>query len=463
MLLRGFVGGLLVLVGSLTTTTLPASTPIMKVELLIALRESEAGRMAGLTLVMVGLGLLAASWLSLCRHAAEVGEDAVVLVRSSVLVWTAPLLLAPPLFSRDGWSYAAQGAIASAGASPYDVGPAVLKGPIVQAVDPRWMDTIAPYGPVPLWLGSLGADITGNPWVLVIGHRLVALVGLVLLAWAVPRLARWTGTNPALASAIVLVSPLMVTNGIGGLHNDLLMVGLMAAALVVAVERGWVAGAAVAGASAAVKAPGGLVCVAIVLVSLPVAATVVDRLRRTAAVGAVSVGTLLALGLVTGIGSGWVSALGVPGSVVTPISLTGMADSLFGSDFVRPLGTLVSLVLAAWVTLRRPTGDRAEALRSIALVMGVAVVLSPVVHLWYLLWAMPFIAALRLPRVGLAGLLAASVAFGLAAPLDSSLHGAYLAILWGSLILTGLVVLLLLTRRSRERIERIVSAEWIPA
>lgn len=454
------MGSVLVLVGGLIVSTLPPSTWLMRQDLLLDLRGAEAGRMLGLTVVLVGLGILAAEWLSLCRHVAladgEDRADALHLVRYAVVVWSAPLVLAPPLFSRDGWSYAAQGMLAHLGISPYEHGPGVLRGPVVEAVDPRWMDTITPYGPVPLVAGDFAAGLTGNPWVLVVGHRLVALAGLVLLAWAVPRLAAWTDVNPALASAVVLASPLMLANGVGGLHNDLLMVGLMAAALVVAAERGWVAGAVLGGLAAAVKLPGGLVCVGVALVTLPLAAPLLQRVRRLAGIAAVSVGTLLGLGVVTGLGSGWIAGLTVPGTVTTPLSVMAMLG-------IRNVGTVVAGVVVVVVALRWRTGERDRALRAVALVVGVTVVLGPVVHLWYLLWVVPFLATMRLPRVAMAGLLAGSTVFGLVAPMDSSLHEAYLAIVLGSLLIALLVPLLLLTRRSRARIERIVSAEWIPA
>ena len=48
------------------------------------------------------------------------------------------------------------------------------------------------------------------------------------------------------------------------------------------------------------------------------------------------------------------------------------------------------------------------------------------------------------------------------APLDSSLHGAYLTIVLGSMFVALLVPVLLLTRRGRERIRHIVEAEWLP-
>lgn len=477
MLTRGVVGGVLVLLGGLVVSALPASSPILDADLLAGLRATTVGRMAGLGLVLLGLGLLAAAWLALCRSVAgaegPARDVALGMVRRATVLWSVPLLPAPPLFSRDGWSYAAQGMLVHVGWSPYDNGPGVLTGPITEAVDPRWMWTPAPYGPLPLMFGGLGADLTGNPWVLVVGHRLVALIGLALLAWAVPKMARWTGANPALASAVVLASPLMIANGVGGLHNDLLMVGLMAAALVAAVEHGWVAGAVLGGLAAAVKLPGGLICVLVVLVALPAGALLVDRLRRLFLVAAVSVGTLVGTGVLWGLGVGWIQALSVPASLDTLLSaptLVGQVldwgSAALGSgldpttfrDLVRGLAMVALLVIAGWLALRRPTGDAPDAVRGAALLVGASLLLSPVVHLWYLLWLTPFLGALRLPRVGTVAVLGVSVLGGLVAPLDSSLHGAYLAIMVGAMSVAALTTILLLTRRSRERVRHIADA-----
>ena len=481
VLLRGFLAGVLVLLGGLVVSALPRSSHPLRSDLLVALREAEAGRMLGLAVVLLGLGLLAGQWLSLCRHVAQArGEeldDALSLVRHAAVVWSAPLLLAPPLFSRDGWSYAAQGMLAHLGLSPYEHGPGVLSGPILQAVDPRWRHTEAPYGPVSLFFGDVVAGTTGNPWMLVIAHRCLALLGLAMLAWALPRLARHTGANPALASAVVLLSPLMLAHGVGGLHNDLLMVGVMAVALVVGLERSWMAGCLLGGLAAAVKLPGGLVCLAIVLASLPAAAPLADRVRRLGAGAVLSVVALLGAGMLTGLGSGWVHGLGVPGTVVTPLSpvpmLGGALDWTVGRligtdpatflDLARLLGTLATMVVLVALALRWRTGDAASAVRVLALATGLTVVLGPVVHLWYLLWVVPFVALLRLSRLGAAALMAVSTLAGLVAPLDSSLHGAYLAIVLGSMLVAALTPVLLLTRRARRRLERIAAARWLPA
>ncbi|SEC35461.1 alpha-1,6-mannosyltransferase [Nocardioides exalbidus] len=474
-----------VLLGGLVVATIPPSAAVAAVDLLQVLRGSQWGRMAGLVVVLVGLGMLASAWLQLCRESARADERdqgaMLARVRNTTVLWSLPLLVAPPLFSRDGWSYAAQGMLAHRGISPYDygpwslVGPRSIPGPLTEGVDPRWMATPAPYGPVPLIGGDVASGFTADPWLLVVAHRAMALVGLVLLAWAVPRLARWCGANPALASCLVLASPLMVSNGIAGLHNDLLMVGLMAAALVVAREHHWAAGAVLGGLAAGVKLPGGLVCVAVVLVTLPAAATVAVRLRHTARVGVVAVAALVLPGVVWGLGIGWLGALAVPGTVNTPLSIPtvvggwfdlvsqliglGTPDETF-LDIVRLVAQVGIVVVTAWVLLTRPTGDRREAVRSLALVMAATVALSPVVHLWYFLWFVPFVAVLRLGRGATAALVALSLVSGLVAPMDSSLHGAYLAIVIGSLVVAAAAALLLITRRARERLAGIATDEW---
>ncbi|RLV54967.1 DUF2029 domain-containing protein [Aeromicrobium phragmitis] len=474
MLARGFVGSCLVLLGGLVVSPLPGSTPLLDLEPLAALRSQLPGRMAGLVVVLAGLGLLATAWLSLCRAVAHATDSlsGVRAARTASIVWTLPLLIAPPLFSRDGWSYAAQAVMTHVGASPYRFGPNVLSGPILEAVDPRWMATLTPYGPLPLLAGAAFAAVVTGPWQLVIAHRLVALVGLVLLAWALPRFATWAGTSPALSSAAVLASPLMLANGVGGLHNDLLMAGLMAAALVVAVERGWWYGAVLGGLAAAVKLPGGMVCIGVALVTLAAGAPWSTRVRRLAGTAFVSVGTLVVLGVVGGLGVGWIDALSVPGTVNTPLSvptvLGGALDATAGRlldlpdaafrDTLRTVGMVGALAFAAWVALRWPTGSRERALAATAAVAGLMVLLSPVVHLWYLLWVVPFAAALRLHRAARIGLYAVGVIGGLAAPLDSSLHGAYVAIILGCMTAAGMLALALLTPRSRQRLDQIVAS-----
>ena len=456
MIYRGALGYVLVLLGGLVTSVLPASSAVAEAPVVGALRATMPGRILGLVVVVVGLGLATAAWFQLVRYVGAGERPAAtaqvraadarrreLLVRRCTMAWAAPLLLAPAMFSRDGWSYAAQGELTRLGLSPYRWTPAILEGPIVEAVDPRWMDTPTPYGPVPLVWGALGAMLSDGPWFLVVAHRVLALAGLAMLAYAVPRLASWARRDTALASALVLPSPLMMAHGVAGLHNDLLMVGLMALALVVAIEHSWVAGAVLGGLAAAVKLPGGLVCIGVVLVSLPLLASPAQRLRRTGAVAVLAVGTLLLVGSAAGVGAGWVHALGVPGEVRTPLSATTQVGQLLdwvlsslGIDVlgdralrvVRALGSLVALLLAVHVGLRGRTGVPAAAVRAVALVMAGVLALSPVVHPWYVLWCLPLLATCHLSRRGAGAVLHLSWLLGLIAPLDSSLEGAGRAI-----------------------------------
>ncbi|GAB3989466.1 polyprenol phosphomannose-dependent alpha 1,6 mannosyltransferase MptB [Nocardioides marmoraquaticus] len=443
MLSRGLTGSVLVLLGSLPLAVLDGTT---------------AGRMAALVVVLAGLGLVGSAWLELCAGA-SLGEVSLRRVHAATALWTLPLLPAPPLFSNDGWSYAAQGALTSLGVSPYVWTPSLLSGsPLGDAVDPVWQTTPAPYGPLTLQLGGLAAGVTQDPYLLVLAHRAVALVGVALLAWALPRLAVWSGVDGTRASALVLPSPILLAHGVGGLHNDVLVVGLVAAALVVARDRGWVAGAVLVGAATAVKAPGLLGGVGVVLLTLPVAAPLLTRLARGAAVAGVAVGVTVAVGVPSGLGVGWVHALGVPGTFTTPLSLTSVLGAGLGvQPALRTLGLVVATGVVLAVALRAPTGRPAPAVRATALAIGAVLLLGPVVHLWYLLWLLPLLAVLRLGPRPTWLLVAVGLVGGVAAPLDSSLHGLYLVVVVGTALAVAVATLLLVLDPHRTRVRELVS------
>lgn len=432
LLIRGFLGSLTVLLGGLVTSSIPADGWFAKLDLVDALRQSPSGRMLGLAVVVGGLGELTACWLRLLRYVRD-NEAGVPRVVVAAFVWVLPLLVAPPLFSRDGWSYAAQGYLKGHGLSPYIWTPNILSGPLLEAVDVRWMNSPAPYGPIPLMWGGFAAQATSDPWLLVLAHRGFSLVGLALLAWSVPRLARHLGRDPGLAAWLVLPGPFMLAHGIGGLHNDVVMVGLMAVALVVTVEHSSVYGAMVGGLAAATKIPGGFVCVGVVLVSLAAGSTLGDRLRRLTGVGLIAVGTLVGTGIVAGLGVGWLHALDVPTTVSTPLSLSTVLGGLIGGlgvpgalSGVRVLGTLLGLAIAAWLALKADTGTKA--ISAAAYVLLAVTALSPVVHPWYALWCIPLLGAAALSERWTSAVVAASILLALSAPLDSSLQGAWVHI-----------------------------------
>ena len=436
-MVRGVVGSVVVAVASLVTSVVPPSSWVATLPITGDLRNSLPGRMIGLTFMVAGLGLIAWAWLT-------VGRQVMAGLRPPLLrmaaYWSAPLLLIPPLFSRDAWSYAAQGALVAKGYNPYDVGPGVLSGHIVEAVDPMWMQTPAPYGPLPLAYGGLVAHLTMDPYRLMLAHRLLAVLGIVLIAWAVPRLATACRVDPTFAIWLVVLNPMLITHGIGAAHNDVLMLGLACSAFALALTGRWGTAAVVAGAAAAVKLPGGLVVIAIAAVMSPLAGRAL-RFASLVIAGAVSVLTLVTIGELTGVGSGWMSALDVPGLVRSPFSianLVGMAASgvlqWLGDDsaaqqalqIVRLVGMIVAVSLIAVLSLRSSIHHAA---RAVGIALLAVVLLGPSAHDWYFLWCLPFLAVARPGRRLITTITAVSLVFTIAAPLNSSLRGATIPIL----------------------------------
>jgi alpha-1,6-mannosyltransferase len=412
--------------------------------------------MTGLAFMVFGLGLMVWAWL-------EVGREVLAGVRHRLIrltvLWSLPLLLAPPLFSRDAWSYAAQGALVARGFDPYSVGPGALSGRVVEAVDPMWMNTPAPYGPLPLAYGGLAAHLTDNPYVLMLAHRALALLGIVLIAWAVPKIAVACRVDPAVATWLVVANPILITHGLGAAHNDVLMLGLACSAFAVALSGHWGTAAVIAGTAAAVKAPGGLVVIAIAAVMSPLAGRALQRLASLAIAGFLAVLTLVTIGELTGVGSGWLSALDVPGLVRSPLSIanligmgtSGVLDWLGAKDaaeqalqVIRLLGILTALGLIAVLGLRSHIH---QAARAVGIAMLAVVLLGPTAHDWYFLWCLPFLAVARPGRRLMTALVGVSLVLTIAAPLNSSLRGAVIPIL----VTTSLVLVVVGTLLGRLR------------
>ena len=155
--LPGFVGSLILAVGALGVGWLPLSGGLIDVIGVDALRGTTAGLLLSRAFVFVGVALLLQAWLILGHDLLADADDPHSLrgVQPRVLVtvliaWVAPLVLAPPLFSRDVYSYFAQGRVVASGQDPYETGVAVIDGWFEDGVDPMWAETPTPYGPV--WL-----------------------------------------------------------------------------------------------------------------------------------------------------------------------------------------------------------------------------------------------------------------------------------------------------------------------
>ncbi|MBK8460691.1 MAG: polyprenol phosphomannose-dependent alpha 1,6 mannosyltransferase MptB [Micropruina sp.] len=191
--------------------------------------------------IVAGVVLLCAAWWSL-RPSGPAGHQPEAGLRSGVLVtlaiWSAPLLLAPPILSADAVLYADLGWILQTGADPYLVGLTGAGGPFAPLVDPLWAGNGVAYPPGSLLVAQAVVAATGaDPYWSVVAMRLPALAGVALIALTLPSLARRLGVPGDRALWLGLLNPLLIVHFVGGAHNDALMVGLAMTALWVALRR----------------------------------------------------------------------------------------------------------------------------------------------------------------------------------------------------------------------------------
>jgi alpha-1,6-mannosyltransferase len=363
-------------------------------------------RFLAIMLVYVGVALLLGAWYEIVRTVrsrpgSPVGPLVVVLA-----AWEVPVLLCRPLFSRDVYSYAAQGQMVTKGISPYVHGPSALgRGPFLNLVDPLWWHVLSPYGPawerLSGWIVQLsGHDVTGA----VVGFRLVSLIGVTLIAWAVPVLARSVERDVSVAFALGVLNPLVLLSLLGGAHNDALMVGLLAAGCALARKGHVIGGLVLCSLAAEVKIPGLIGVVFIGWWWAGAEAGWRRRLGRLALAVGISAAVMAAIAAVSGLGWRWVSGLSNPGAVVSWLDpatgvgllLTHGASALGYSghqagfaDGARTVG----LAVAAVIVLRMLVlSGRHGELRAIGWSLLAVVLLGPVVWPWYETWGLVFLA-----------------------------------------------------------------------
>ena len=157
----------------------------------------------------VSVALLVGAWLGLGRLA-RAGQLTVGRAWIVLAVWGLPLVLGPPLFSRDLFSYVGQGLLAHHGLNPYTVAPSALgHGPLLSGIASVWRDTTSPYGPLFVALTKGAASVSGGSLAAqVVAFRALELVGVVLVMVSLPRLARHLGTDPGMALWLGALSPL---------------------------------------------------------------------------------------------------------------------------------------------------------------------------------------------------------------------------------------------------------------
>ncbi len=396
----GLTGSAMIAFGSLSAGAVPArgASPMPGLD---RLRGFEG---PGLICVYAGIVVLVLAWWRLGRLFDRPEPPGRPALFATLATWAAPLAIAPPLFSRDVYSYLAQGVMVGSGFDVYRFGPAALGGPLAVEVPGAWQHAPAPYGPVFLATASSVTDVTSVRIVAgVLAMRLLALVSVGAIAVLLPRLAQACGTDPDRALWLAVLNPLVLQHLISGAHNDALMLALLVAGVALAVSGRPGLGAVLVTLGALVKAPAvlGLPAIAALWSQLLIGRS--RPVRAAVATGAVAVGTTAAVTALTGTGFGWVGALSSSASAhswsVTSVlgRLTELVMSSYdlgSSSMATPAWRLIGMVAVGVAgVLLWLYRVRLGPVYALGLALTALAVLGPSIRPWYLLWGLVPVAA----------------------------------------------------------------------
>lgn len=386
-------------------------------------------------ITFLGVGFLVLAWTLMApfviarKQRAEQARVNMSMLQRTFVAWVVPIAASTPMFTQDIYSYLAQGSIVAHGMDPYAGGPVDLLGPdadIARSVPFIWAHSPSPYGPVALGLASLISRITGDSIVGgVFAHRVLAVLGLVACGWAVVKLARRCHVNAQAALWLGVLNPLCLLHLIGGIHNESILLGLLLVGLEFGLRgvdqlglhtgRAW----ALIGLGSFCISCAGLVkitgFIALGFLGMALARQLHVRGWNPWVAIVVSAGSQL-LGLIvttvvisqiTGINLGWVTGQGgaatirswmsistdigvIAGGIGMLLSLGDHTDAML--VVTRAAGVLlagafmVRMLFATWQGRIHPVG-------ALGVSTFVLVILFPVVHPWYMLWAIVPLAA----------------------------------------------------------------------
>lgn len=407
--LLGLCGAALITLGGAGAGSTRLRDPVLEALRLSWLRFGH-GLVVSSLMLWLGVAAMLAAWLWLGRRLVDgtgVSERTMVATTG---FWLAPLLVSVPLFSRDTYSYLAQGALLRDGFDPYAVGPVENPNSLLDDVSPIWTTTTAPYGPAFILVAKFVTLVVGDNIIAgTILLRLCMLPGLVLLIWAAPRVARHVGADGATALWICVLNPLVIVHLMGGVHNEMLMVGLMMAGIALTLAGRHVGGAALIAVAVAVKATAVLALPFMVWVWMRHLAG--GRARAFLIASATSIATFVAvfavLSALAGVGLGWLTALAGSVKIINwltvPTAVANLTNAIGGLfapvsfyavlETARLVGIAVVAVTLPLLWWRFRHTDR-EALTGITWAMVIVVLFVPAALPWYYTWPLAVASAL---------------------------------------------------------------------
>jgi alpha-1,6-mannosyltransferase len=400
---EGFLGALMMFVGSIGTGWIANGSPMIRQPIVIALRTEGWGVAVSTVLLTVGAMVLMRSWLRLGQRLADWGASSLRSVVIAISAWSLPLLFCVPVFSRDVYAYTGQGRLVMEGQNPYQVGISTLNNWFALGADPAWAENRTPYGPYFLWLARAVVGLTGaQPDASVLLFRLLAGVGVLLCVIYVPKLAELHGINGARALWIAVANPLFLISFIASAHNDALMVGLAVAGVYFAATRRYLLGILLVTASIGIKPITVLLLPFIGVMWAGPSASWPRKFLIWGATAGISFAVLAVSGVPYNLGLGWIWAIMDPTPGYTGYSPSGFLGQqveflanvlgLPGGTFATLLRTGMKYAAIGLVLLLMFRGDYSRAVRRMALAFTAVVMLSPIIQPWYILWFIPFLA-----------------------------------------------------------------------
>src|ERR1700677_3810008 len=241
-----------------------------------------------------GLLLLMRVWWGMTRLYSHRPRVPIAQMKWVFVLWSLPMMVIAPIFSRDVYSYAAQGEMVSRHMNPYLYGPFELGNNAYTApVDHLWGNAPAPYGPLFLQIDGFFARVTfHNELATIVLLRLLAVVGVLLIASCVPRLARLYHRDGAELFTLMVLNPVTLLFLIGSAHNDALMLGLLVAGLTAAKEKRPIVAILFCALATAIKAPAAVGILYVGWSWLGPQASTRDRIRPVVTAGLMGLGVL---------------------------------------------------------------------------------------------------------------------------------------------------------------------------
>jgi hypothetical protein len=406
------LGGLIAVAAAHTESLLPESIRPVQTSL------AGAFGTAGLNLHVGGtIAALVLMFMAYATVVALAGQLSARVVVVAIVALYAVVLLAPPLASTDVFSYQAYARMGAVyHINPYTHGPNGNNlDPVFPYVGAKWSSIASVYGPVFTIFSYLLGPLTIATSVF--AYKSIAVVaGLALVAvvWQCAKLRR---TDPVKAIALVGLNPLLVIYGVGGGHNDLLMLLAMVGGVYAILASREGLGGALSMLAVGVKLTAGLI-LPFALVAGGTSGLSRGGRRRLALGAGLGIAALAALSIsVFGAGSfdmlgtviksqsegGWLS---IPGVISTRLGLPA-------------IGHIAGFVLAGafafalcWL-LRRVWRGEMDWIDGAGWAMLAMLVASSSLLPWYVAWLLPLAALSRDRRLATTAILFTGVVQGI--------------------------------------------------